>query len=144
MVDEILVMTGKVQVISGGARGVDKRAEEVARRLGYPEPIVFKPKWRRPNGKTNMNAGKERNTKIINNADYVIAFWNNKSRGTKDSIMKAWRKGLPLIVFIVDGKSITVKVENFDGSKSELCSAAKESAQKHQARHAQVEGESGQ
>ena len=115
MVDEVLVMTGLVRVVSGGARGVDRRAEDAARRLGYPEPLVFKPKWKRPGGKTNMNAGKERNTVIINNADYVIAFWNGRSRGTLDSITKARRKGLPLILFIADGTSINVELENFPG-----------------------------
>lgn len=72
------------QLISGGAAGADKLAEQYAKEYNIPI-IVYKPDWQK-HGKI---AGLLRNTDIIKDADIVIAFWNGISTGTKDSINKA-------------------------------------------------------
>jgi len=41
----------------------------------------------------------QRNSKIIKAADELIAFWVNKTPGTKDTIEKAHKKGIPVKVF---------------------------------------------
>lgn len=41
----------------------------------------------------------QRNTKIIESADELIAFWVNKSAGTLDTINKAKKKGIKVRVF---------------------------------------------
>lgn len=41
-------------------------------------------------------AGILRNTNIIEDADYLIAYYNGTSKGTLDSIKKAEKKGIPI------------------------------------------------
>lgn len=77
-------------VISGGARGVDSIAAEEARRHGL-EVIVVKAEWDR----LGKSAGMIRNGEIVRLADEVIAFWDGKSRGTRDTIQKAHAAGKP-------------------------------------------------
>lgn len=72
------------QLISGGAIGADKLAEQYAKEHNIPI-VVYKPEW----NKYGKIAGLLRNTDIIKDADIVIAFWNGISTGTKDSINKA-------------------------------------------------------
>src|SRR5271157_1375029 len=71
-------------IISGGAEGADKIAEKFASRHNIPITI-FKPDWK----KLGRKAGPIRNTKIIENSDIIIAFWDGKSTGTYDSIKKS-------------------------------------------------------
>lgn len=71
-------------IISGGAKGADTIAEQFADELGN-EKIIYKPDW----DKYGKSAGMIRNGKIVEDCDYVIAFWDNKSRGTADTIRKA-------------------------------------------------------
>jgi hypothetical protein len=68
-------------IISGGAIGADKIGEEWAEKYGI-ETLIFLPDWKQ-HGKA---AGFIRNEDIIKNADQVIAFWDEKSKGTKHSI----------------------------------------------------------
>ena len=39
-----------------------------------------------------------RNTDIIKNSDFVFAFWDGKSKGTKDSIDKSKKLNIPIKV----------------------------------------------
>lgn len=82
-------------VISGGARGVDSWAVAcaMARGLQYQ---VFEAQWDyyRPADPTKKNpAGVHRNTQIVAEADVVVAFWDGKSPGTRDTITKARKAG---------------------------------------------------
>lgn len=72
------------QIVSGGANGADKLAERYAKENDIPTKIYL-PDW----NKHGISAGFIRNTDIINDAEYVVAFWNGKSKGTLDSINKA-------------------------------------------------------
>lgn len=80
ILDEIFI----TQIVSGGAKGADTLAERYAKENKIPTKI-FLPDW----NKHGVSAGFIRNTDIINDADYVVAFWDNKSNGTRDSINKA-------------------------------------------------------
>ena len=71
-------------IVSGGAAGADKLAERWAKDNGVPLK-VFYPSWKRY-GKA---AGPIRNQEIVDNCDFVIAFWDGKSRGTMDTLKKA-------------------------------------------------------
>lgn len=82
-------------VVSGGARGVDRIAEEEARRIGLPEPIVLLAEWDRH----GRSAGKIRNTKVVRACDYLVAFWDGRSDGTRDAIEKAREAGKLFHVF---------------------------------------------
>lgn len=75
-------------ILSGGAPGVDKVAIEEARRLGFKTEVIAAD-WK-TYGKA---AGPLRNTEIVKRADRVIAFWDERSRGTRDVIKKALAAG---------------------------------------------------
>ena len=77
-------------IVSGGARGVDTIAEEVAKQHGL-ELTVFPADWKTYGKK----AGFLRNTTIIEESDIVLAIWDGASRGTMDSVKKAKALGKP-------------------------------------------------
>ena len=85
--DQIGARCGDI-IISGGARGVDSIAASWARRHGFAV-IEHKPDYRRY-GKAAPHV---RNSKIVEDADRVVAFWDGKSRGTKSTIDKALKHG---------------------------------------------------
>jgi len=71
-------------VISGGARGVDTIAVEYARERGL-HTEVFEADWQAH----GRSAGPLRNAEIVAAADVVVAFWDGKSAGTRDTIQRA-------------------------------------------------------
>lgn len=89
-----------ILIVSGGAKGADTLAE----RYAMENKIKMKrltPKWRNEKGVYNPRAGFERNKEIVSSSDHVVAFWDNKSAGTRDSINHAKRldKRLDVIIF---------------------------------------------
>lgn len=75
------------QIVSGGARGTDTLAEMFARRHGISTNI-FPANW----NKYGKKAGYLRNIEIVNNCDFLIAFWDGESKGTKMTIDIAKKK----------------------------------------------------
>ena len=71
-------------IVSGGAKGADTLVAQFAAEMGIPL-LIFKPDYQ----KYGRGATLVRNTKIIENAEVVFAFWDGQSKGTKDSIKKA-------------------------------------------------------
>lgn len=80
-------------IISGGSKGADTLGEKYADEMNIPK-IIYKPDW----NKHGRIAGLIRNNDIINNCDYVIAFWNGISSGTLDSINKAKHLNKKLLI----------------------------------------------
>lgn len=78
-----------IVIVSGTARGADRLGERYARERGY-EIRQFPADWLNDEKK----AGPIRNAKMADNADALIAFWDGQSRGTKNMIETAKRKGL--------------------------------------------------
>lgn len=76
------------EIVSGGAYGADTLAEKYAKEYGI-KMIRLKPKWRNEKGVYNPRAGFDRNKDIVLRADHVVAFWDGKSNGTRDSINHA-------------------------------------------------------
>ena len=56
--------------------------------------MIFLPDWK----KHGKSAGFLRNTDIVNEAEFVIAFWNGISKGTKDSIEKAEKLNKKILI----------------------------------------------
>ena len=83
--------THTVVIISGTAQGADRLGEHYARERGF-QLRRFPADWDR-NGKA---AGIIRNAQMADNADALIAFWDGKSRGTKNMIETAKKKGLAI------------------------------------------------
>ncbi len=77
-------------IVSGGAAGVDTEAERAAADFGFI-CIVVKPAWKR-----GRYAGFERNQVIVDLADEIAAFWDGDSRGTHDTMTRAYAAGKPV------------------------------------------------
>mgnify|MGYP001180841777 CR=1 FL=1 len=75
-------------IVSGGAEGPDSWAVEAAKERGLAYQ-VFPARW----GELGRAAGLIRNQDIVDQADRLVAFWDLKSRGTKDTINKALAAG---------------------------------------------------
>ncbi len=86
------------QIVTGDAAGVDLTAKQEADDNYIPCRVV-PAAW----GKLGKRAGVARNPEIILQADKVVAFWDKKSRGTKNGIDIARRAGLPLLIVFEDG-----------------------------------------
>lgn len=84
------------EVVTGGAPGVDALAERYARELGLAVRI-FRADWDL-HGKL---AGPIRNREMAAYGDRLLAFWDGKSKGTKDMIRAARAAGLPVKVVII-------------------------------------------
>jgi len=91
-----LAWTGKggIVVVSGGANGVDKMAKSVARELGI-EFVEIVGEWYR----WGKRAGPMRNRHIVKIADDLYAFWDGRSRGTKDAYDAAEARGIPRALY---------------------------------------------
>jgi len=81
------------QVVSGGARGVDRLGERWAKANGIPVK-KFPADWK----KHGMGAGHVRNREMAHYADALIAIWDGASPGTKSMIDYAKRRGLRVYV----------------------------------------------
>ena len=84
-------------VISGGAKGADTYGVQWAEARGIPIK-EYKPsqdlvrEYIRQGDSRNFaykKAANTRNTDIVNSSDRVVAFWDKKSTGTKDTLTKA-------------------------------------------------------
>ena len=84
-------------IISGGAKGVDTCAKEYAQKNNIdfleilPQYSIY--------GKA---APIKRNNEIVEKSDFVIAFWDGKSRGTKYVIDLCRKKGKAIQVYLLD------------------------------------------
>jgi len=104
------VVSGFIQdgdsIVSGGApKGADSMAELYAKEE-YIEIKIFKADW----DKYHEGAGMIRNGYIVDESDFVIAFWDGTSRGTKDTITKC--KNLNKQCIIIDVKGIVNEDKN--------------------------------
>lgn len=67
--------------VSGGCQGADMLGERYARENGF-EIERYPAEW----DKYGKSAGPIRNRKMAEVSDYVLCFWDGKSRGTKSMI----------------------------------------------------------
>lgn len=86
--------THKVVLICGGAKGADTLGEDYAKFRGW-DIEYFIPDWHNDGN----GAGMRRNTLMANRADGVIAFWDGKSKGTKQMIAISKYRGRMVRVF---------------------------------------------
>ena len=80
-------------IVSGHASGADALGEHYAQERGY-ETEIYPADWK-TNGRA---AGPIRNAQMATVADALIAFWDGKSRGTKNMIDTATKRGLQVAV----------------------------------------------
>ena len=77
-------------IVSGGALGADTYAKEYAIKNDIPL-IEFLPDYK----KYGKSAPIIRNMQIVDNCDFLLAFWNGTSRGTKFTTNYADKRGVP-------------------------------------------------
>jgi hypothetical protein len=82
-----------LEIVSGGATGADSMGEEWAKKNGCPVKL-FPADW----NTHGTAAGPIRNKQMAEYADGLIAFWDRKSKGTKNMIDTAISHGLPVVV----------------------------------------------
>lgn len=82
------------EIASGMARGVDLAAVEYAHRMGIPL-VPFPADW----DNEGRSAGFNRNVRMADWGDQLIAIWDGKSKGTKHMIDIAKKAGLRVFVY---------------------------------------------
>ena len=85
-------------IISGHARGADTLGEMYAKEQGLKLEL-YPAEW----DKYGRSAGPIRNRQMAEVADSLVAFWDGKSRGTKNMIETAEKLELPVFVFDYEG-----------------------------------------
>ena len=90
---ESLSNVGDDGIGSGGAMGADILGEKYGHRHKL-DVLLFIPEW----GKYGNSAGFIRNKDIVINSDIVVAFWDYKSNGTRDTIRVSLEKHKPLVI----------------------------------------------
>lgn len=80
------------EIVSGGGTGADKLGEKYALECGIGIK-TFKANWSLGRG-----AGHKRNEQMAKYADYLIAFWDGNSSGTKSMIDYAKKQNLKIDV----------------------------------------------
>ena len=76
-------------IVSGGAKGADTYAREYAVKNNIPI-VEFLPNYK----KHGKSAPIIRNMQIVDNCDFLLAFWNGTSRGTKFTTDYAEKHGV--------------------------------------------------
>lgn len=86
-----LRLQGDIVIISGAASGVDSLAIRYASERGF-ECLQFPADWE-THGKV---AGPIRNAQMVSKSTHIVAFWDGKSRGTRNLIAESKKAGKPL------------------------------------------------
>jgi hypothetical protein len=94
--DYVAKLHPKCTVISGGARGVDTVAELAARARGLAVE-VFHADWEG----AGRRAGLLRNRRIVESCEELVAFWDGRSPGTRNSLDWARQLRRPVEVVLV-------------------------------------------
>ncbi len=84
-----------MEIVSGGAKGIDTCAREYANAKGL-KLTEFLPDYKR----YGRGALLKRNLQIIDYADCVLAFWDGQSRGTKFVIEHCKAQNKPIRIFL--------------------------------------------
>lgn len=85
-------------IVSGGARGADRIAEQLAKAMGM-DTEIYPAQWRDDHGNYDRAAGFKRNREIVRAAGVVFAFWDGASPGTRNTISLAQTFRKPCYVF---------------------------------------------
>lgn len=83
-------------IVTGGASGVDAEAARAARERELAVirvPASF-------DEARDARAAEERNQKLIDQADVVVAFWDGASEGTRSTVNRALDSGKEVHVFV--------------------------------------------
>jgi len=88
------------KVITGGAKGIDMLAFRTAESIGIRNR-QFLPDRKKFPGKMVLKAFQERNRQIVDSCDVLLAVWDGKSHGTKNTLAYAQRVNKPAFLIQV-------------------------------------------
>ena len=94
--------TDSIKIISGHCRGTDFLAEMYAQERGFALEL-YPAKW----SEYGRCAGVIRNMEMVNNSDLIVAFWDGKSKGTKNLINNAVALSKPCKIVYIYSKPPT-------------------------------------
>lgn len=80
-----------ITIVSGGCKGADLLGEQYAIERGY-NIARYPAQW----SVYGKSAGIRRNEEMAKNADGLIAFWDGQSKGTRNMIEEAKKKGIAI------------------------------------------------
>jgi len=83
------------EIVSGGAEGIDTLARRYAKERGLLLK-EFLPEYK----KYGKSAAYIRNAQIAEYAQMALAFWDGKSRGTADAVMKFYKSNKPVKIYM--------------------------------------------
>ncbi len=86
----------EIIIVSGGCSGADMMGERYARENSF-RIERYQAQWE----KFGRSAGPKRNEQMAKIADFVICFWDKKSKGTKSMINCAKRYGKPIKIKMI-------------------------------------------
>lgn len=98
VLDEYRKENDNIEIVCGCAKGADSLGDRYAKEHGIP--IKYFPADWEKNGRA---AGPIRNSEMLDYAGKdgcLIAFWDGKSRGTRDIVTKAEKKGIEVKIFL--------------------------------------------
>ena len=84
------------EIVSGGARGVDRLGEQWGKQHNIPV-FIMQAQW----DKYGRSAGYRRNEQMAQYADTLVAIWDGHSVGTKHMIDIMKRMQKPVFIHIV-------------------------------------------
>ena len=94
--DEILIDDGDYEVVSGCCSGADKLGERYAAEKGF-RVKHFPADW----SKFGKAAGPIRNALMADYADGLVLFWDGTSKGSKNMLENARKRGLEIKEVII-------------------------------------------
>lgn len=115
--------THSIIIVSGTARGADFLGEVYAKKNGF-RVERYPANWD-SDGKA---AGPIRNAQMADVADALIAFWDGRSRGTKNMIDVATSKGLLVRTVLYNNIHVTMNNEKINAKWAELIGFATQHA----------------
>lgn len=95
---------GCSEIVSGGATGVDSLARRAASRL-HVRYTCLRPRY----GKYGRSAPLVRNSEIVDRADIVLAFWDGRSRGTRQALGCCITRRKPFRIFLINTRDMIVQ-----------------------------------
>ena len=94
--DYVRSLPPRASIITGSASGVDAAATKAARERGIPVRVL-------PASFDEMgDPGKaeERNQRLVDACDVLVAFWDGSSKGTRATVERALDSGKEVHVFV--------------------------------------------
>jgi len=110
VMDQIVDWFNGVTIISGMAKGPDRFGIMYHSKNRKTRLVKHPAKWKviegvdqkyikeNKYGKYNANAGMERNQKMLDEANALVAFWDGKSSGTRDIISRSIKAGILICI----------------------------------------------